>query len=89
MTSSQEQTNYAINSASATTTPQQKALVSPGTVIAPAKQATNTSPGSTNVPDDPLITAAKNEGIETKGKTRDQIATELAVKLNNSNSDKK
>lgn len=33
---------------------------------------------------DPLVTAATNEGIDTKGKTRGQIAAELAIKLNNS-----
>jgi len=33
---------------------------------------------------DPLIVAAKNEGIVTEGKTREQVATELAIKLNNS-----
>jgi sec-independent protein translocase protein TatA len=33
-------------------------------------------------PSDPLIQAAQNEGINTQGKTRDQIATELAWKLN-------
>ena len=26
----------------------------------------------------------RNEGIDTKGKTREQIATELAIKLNSS-----
>jgi hypothetical protein len=31
---------------------------------------------------DPLVIAARNEGIDTKGKTREQIATELAIKLN-------
>lgn len=30
---------------------------------------------------DPLIEAAEREGIETQGKTKDQIATELAWKL--------
>jgi sec-independent protein translocase protein TatA len=30
---------------------------------------------------DPLILAAQKEGIETAGKTRDQIATEIAWKL--------
>jgi sec-independent protein translocase protein TatA len=30
---------------------------------------------------DPLIKAAQSEGIDTQGKTRDQIATELAWKL--------
>jgi len=31
---------------------------------------------------DPLIIAAKNEGIETEGKTKEQIASEIAWKLN-------
>jgi len=31
---------------------------------------------------DPLVIAATKEGIDTKGKTRSQIATELAIKLN-------
>ncbi|MCL4519941.1 MAG: twin-arginine translocase TatA/TatE family subunit [Thaumarchaeota archaeon] len=30
---------------------------------------------------DPLLAAAQNEGIETRGKTREQIASELAWKL--------
>jgi sec-independent protein translocase protein TatA len=30
---------------------------------------------------DPLIAAAQKEGIDTQGKTRDQIATEIAWKL--------
>ncbi len=30
---------------------------------------------------DPLIIAAQNEGIDTRGKTREQIASELAWKL--------
>ena len=30
---------------------------------------------------DPLVQAAQKEGIDTQGKTRDQIATELAWKL--------
>ncbi|MDG6906552.1 MAG: twin-arginine translocase TatA/TatE family subunit [Nitrososphaerota archaeon] len=32
---------------------------------------------------DPLIEAARKEGIDTQGKTKDQIATELAWKLKN------
>lgn len=31
---------------------------------------------------DPLITACKGEGIDTVGKTREQLASELAWKLN-------
>jgi sec-independent protein translocase protein TatA len=30
---------------------------------------------------DPLVVAARNEGIDTRGKTREQIASELASKL--------
>lgn len=33
-------------------------------------------------PRDPLVVAAQREGIDTVGKSRDQIATELAWKLN-------
>jgi len=31
--------------------------------------------------DDPLLIAARNEGIDTRGKTRSQLASELASKL--------
>jgi sec-independent protein translocase protein TatA len=31
---------------------------------------------------DPLITACRNEGIDTTGKTKEQLASELAWKLN-------
>ena len=37
----------------------------------------NTNPGTV----DPLLLAAQKEGIDTQGKTKDQIATELAWKL--------
>ncbi len=33
-------------------------------------------------PDDPLVVAAQREGIDTRGKTREQIASELSWKLN-------
>jgi len=33
-------------------------------------------------PDDPLVVAAQREGIDTQGKTREQIASELSWKLN-------
>ncbi|MDG6995519.1 MAG: twin-arginine translocase TatA/TatE family subunit [Nitrososphaerota archaeon] len=36
---------------------------------------------STQTTEDPLITVAKKEGIETQGKTREQIASEIAWKL--------
>jgi TatA/E family protein of Tat protein translocase len=34
------------------------------------------------VSEDPLVTAARKEGIETTGKSKEQIASELAWKLN-------
>lgn len=50
-----------------------------------ASQSTNnaaSTQGSANpAAVDPLLLAAQKEGIETQGKTRDQIATELAWKL--------
>lgn len=33
-------------------------------------------------PDDPLVVAAQKEGIDTQGKTKEQIASELSWKLN-------
>jgi len=45
----------------------------------------STSPSAaTGVPDqnDPLILAAQREGIDTMGKTREQIASEISWKLN-------
>lgn len=33
-------------------------------------------------PTDPLVIACKNEGIDTSGKTREQLASELSWKLN-------
>jgi len=89
----QEQTNLAMNAASTSPQVAQRPSVPPGTVIAPAKpgvasapaaQGPAASPATPPAPIDPLITAAKSEGIDTRGKTRDQIATELAIKLNNS-----
>jgi sec-independent protein translocase protein TatA len=39
--------------------------------------------GSTDIdPSDPLIQAAQREGIDTTGKTREQIASEISWKLN-------
>ncbi len=37
--------------------------------------------GATSVEDDPLLVAARNEGIDTRGKTRSEIAAELASKV--------
>jgi sec-independent protein translocase protein TatA len=44
--------------------------------------STATTSGTTLAPDDPLIQAAQREGIDTQGKTKEQIASELSFKLN-------
>lgn len=44
----------------------------------PATVAVSASPAS----DDPLVAAAQKEGIDTQGKTKEQIASELSWKLN-------
>ena len=43
----------------------------------------NTTPQPAKSLGDSLVEAAENEGIETRGKTRQQIANELASKLSN------
>jgi sec-independent protein translocase protein TatA len=48
------------------------------TTEVPAAQVASSSPS----PDDPLVVAAQKEGIDTKGKTKEQIASELSWKLN-------
>ena len=60
-----------------------KGITDPLSSVTSARPVTNTTPanGGTQTEEDPLITAAKKEGIETQGKTRDQIASELAWKL--------
>ena len=45
----------------------------------PVAVAASASPAS---PDDPLVVAAQREGIDTNGKTKEQIASELSWKLN-------
>ena len=49
-----------------------------------ASYGTQQMPPQTAVlaPDDPLVVAAQREGIDTQGKTREQIASELSWKLN-------
>ncbi|MDA4111085.1 MAG: twin-arginine translocase TatA/TatE family subunit [Thaumarchaeota archaeon] len=44
--------------------------------------ASSTSVASAPSPDDPLVVAAQKEGIDTQGKTKEQIASELSWKLN-------
>ena len=71
-----------------------KAITNPSSIITepqaapapiPAPQAGKTAVASASLPntqaDDPLLAAAQKEGIDTQGKTRDQIATEIAWKL--------
>jgi TatA/E family protein of Tat protein translocase len=50
----------------------------PGLAKPAAQNFTNQAP---QVTDDPLLVAARNEGIDTRGKTKTEIATELATKL--------
>ena len=59
-----------------------RAPVPQGAVVNPGQKMT-VQPNPAPVVD-PLVVAARNEGIDTKGKTREQIATELAIKLNSS-----
>ena len=66
----------------ATTSPMQpsRAPVPQGAVVNPGqKVAFQPKPAPAL---DPLVVAARNEGIVTTGKTREQVATELAIKLN-------
>lgn len=49
----------------------------------PAPASNSTTGAQTG--EDPLISAAKKEGIETQGKTREEIASELAWKLKKNN----
>ena len=45
----------------------------------PSNSASGSSAPSS---DDPLVVAAQKEGIDTQGKTKEQIASELSWKLN-------
>ncbi|MHB8567211.1 MAG: twin-arginine translocase TatA/TatE family subunit [Nitrososphaerales archaeon] len=61
--------------------PASRATVPPG-----AQGASTFIPSTTPaLASDPLVIAAQNEGIDTFGKTREQISTELAWKLNKKN----
>lgn len=48
----------------------------------PVSVPSSASQPSTLAVDDPLVMAAQREGIDTRGKTREQIASELSWKLN-------
>lgn len=48
--------------------------------VAPGPQASQ--PVAQSASSDALITACRNEGIDTTGKTKEQLASELAWKLN-------
>ncbi len=55
--------------------PRPQAIVPPPpSPVAAASQSISSS--------DPLVTACQNEGIDTMGKTREQLASELSWKLN-------
>ena len=47
----------------------------------PAETATQEQNKPPTPPDDPLLIAARNEGIDTRGKSRADIAQELAKKI--------
>ncbi|MDG6904512.1 MAG: twin-arginine translocase TatA/TatE family subunit [Nitrososphaerota archaeon] len=49
------------------------------------QQSANVAPSAQTQPvsaEDPLVVACKGEGIDTSGKTREQLASELSWKLN-------
>ncbi|HZW55842.1 MAG TPA: twin-arginine translocase TatA/TatE family subunit [Nitrososphaerales archaeon] len=50
--------------------------------LANGSASANVTQFSQAASEDPLVVAAQNEGIDTMGKTRQQIATELSWKLN-------
>jgi sec-independent protein translocase protein TatA len=73
--------NSELNPMTATSVPPPR---NPSTVVRPASPPGLTQPAVANptpITDDPLLIAARNEGIDTRGKTKSQIATELASKL--------
>jgi TatA/E family protein of Tat protein translocase len=47
-----------------------------------AMSGVTTTNASVSSASDPLLSAAQKEGIETSGKTRQQVASELSWKLN-------
>jgi sec-independent protein translocase protein TatA len=51
------------------------------TVQSSPLEAASSAVMNDNEAEDPLVVTARQEGIDTQGKTRDQIATELAWKL--------
>lgn len=67
------------NTGSSPSPPETSSRTSVGAVATPPPIQSTSESLST---DDPLYVAAQNEGIDIRGKTRSQIATELAWKLN-------
>jgi sec-independent protein translocase protein TatA len=53
----------------------------PSGQVANATVSPDYAPTKASVGEDPIITAARNEGIITEGRTRQQIASDLAWKL--------
>ena len=78
-----DQASKDINNPSASTPSMVPSTQWQGVFAQPATPAqTTVTPSVTSVQlNDPLILAAQKEGIITEGKTRDQVATELAWKL--------
>jgi len=75
-----EQANFTQGVATTSPLQQPTAPFPQGAVVNPRQKITfqpNPAPAF-----DPLVVAARNEGIDATGKTREQIATELAIKLN-------
>jgi len=54
----------------------------PAPVMQPAAPVQVAASAQPMQPSDPLIVACQNEGIDTSGKTREQLASELSWKLN-------
>ena len=76
-----DQASKELTNPSATPVAQPVATTSAATVQNFAAPVAHPSVTATAAPNDPLVLAAQKEGIDTTGKTRDQIATELAWKL--------
>ena len=59
----------------------QDAMKPETTKVAIASYAGSNNGSSSTTAEDPLMQAAQREGIDTQGKTREQLATELSWKL--------
>lgn len=71
----------AVNAPAALPGPQQLPKPPAPSNTLPVETATPEQNKPTTPPDDPLLIAARNEGIDTRGKSRADIAQELARKI--------